>query len=113
LPIYPPAHWLFDRWFGPELICSSPNTHQTTPAIVIAGLVWFSAEGVGESVLNPAVGTPSSTTEKPSNDFQQANAALIVAQEDLANAQTKAERIRIGWVARADAYSAGERTAHG
>jgi len=71
-------------------------------AIVIAGLVWFLPKVLG-SVLERRRSAILNDLEEAEQRLQQANAALIVAQEDLANAQTKAERIRIDGVARADA----------
>ncbi|MCP9771322.1 F0F1 ATP synthase subunit B [Synechococcus sp. Tobar12-5m-g] len=71
-------------------------------AIVIAGLVWFLPKVMG-SILERRRGAILSDLEEVERRLQEANAALLAAQQDLAAAQTKAEQIRIEGKSRADA----------
>lgn len=71
-------------------------------AIVIAGLVWFLPKVMG-SILERRRGAILADLEDVERRLQEANAALLSAQQDLSAAQAKAEQIRIEGKSRADA----------
>jgi len=71
-------------------------------AIVIAGLVWFLPKVMG-SILERRRGAILADLEEVERRLQEANTALLAAQQDLAAAQSKAEQIRIEGQSRADA----------
>jgi len=71
-------------------------------AIVIAGLVWFLPKVMG-SILERRRGAIFADLEEVERRLQEANTALLAAQQDLAAAQTKAGQIRIDGQSRAEA----------
>jgi len=70
-------------------------------AIVIAGLVWFLPKVMG-SILERRRGAILADLEEVERRLQEANSALLAAQQDLAAAQAKAEQIRLEGQSRAD-----------
>jgi F-type H+-transporting ATPase subunit b len=71
-------------------------------AIVIAALVWFLPKFLG-GILERRRGAILADLEDVEQRLQQASSALAAAQKDLAEAQLKAEQIRVDGRARADA----------
>ena len=71
-------------------------------AIVIAGLVWFLPKVMG-SILERRRSAILTDLEDAERRLQEANSALLTAQQELAAAQAKAEQIRMEGKARADA----------